>query len=99
MDYQYFSDAPVFVNFMISAVILSFGITLILIMPLLTYLGWRVKRSIADSNENWDTVKVVPTQGYVYQVHKESGRRRIYSLLPGDTTVNSDWIKGKTDFL
>lgn len=97
MNYPYFEGAPPMVNFMISAVLLSVTITTVVVMPLLILLGWSVKRSIKDSRENWTTVKTVPTQGYVYQVHKETGKRRIFSLLPGDTSVNKAWLKGETD--
>ena len=97
MTYQYFEGAPTAVNFMISAVLLSVAITTVVIMPCLILLGWSVKRTIKDSKENWTTVKTVPTQGYVYQVHKETGKRRTFSLLPGDTSVNKAWLRGETD--
>ncbi len=97
MNYQYFAEAPAFVNFMISAVLVSIAITTVIVMPMLVILGWSVKRTIKDSRENWTTVKTVPTQGYVYQVHKTTGERRIFSLLPGDTTINKAWLQGKTD--
>lgn len=97
MNYPYFEGAPVMVNFMISAVLVSIAITTVVVMPLLIFLGWSVKRSIKDSKENWTTVKTVPTQGYVYQVHNKTGERRTFSLLPGDTSVNKAWLKGKTD--
>lgn len=97
MNFQYFEGAPPMANFMISAVLLSVAITVVIVMPILIYLGWSVKRTIKDSKENWTTVKTVPTQGYVYQVHKETGKRRTFSLLPGDTAVNKAWLKGETD--
>ena len=97
MNYQYFIGAPAPVNFMISATILSILITLIIVLPVLLVLSRSVRRSIQDSKENWHTVKVVPTQGYVYQVHKATGQRRTFSLLPGNTTVNKAWLKGETD--
>lgn len=96
MTYQYFEGATA-LNFMTSAVLLSLAITTVVVMPFLAYLGWSVKRTIKDSKENWTTVKTVPTQGYVYQVHKKTGKRRTFSLLPGDTTVNKAWLRGETD--
>ncbi len=97
INYQYFIGAPPFVNFMISAALLSAGFTMTIVMPVLLFLGWSVKRTIRDSKENWTTVRTVPTQGYVYQVHNETGKRRVFSLLPGDTKVNKAWLKGETD--
>lgn len=97
MNYQYFEGSAPMANFMISAVLLSIAVTVVIVMPILIYLGWSVKRTIKDSKENWTTVKTVPTQGYVYQVHKESGKRRTFSLLTGDTAVNKAWLRGETD--
>lgn len=103
MNYQYFwnlGDYGKAVNFMISAVILSFGFTLVFITPLLMLLGWSVKRTIEDTKANWTNVGTITTAGYHYQIHNRTGKRRVMPIHPlGDTTPNKAWLKGQTDFL
>lgn len=78
----------------LTAIVAAVALTIFVILPLLLWLGNSVRRELIDSKENWTTVKTVMTAGYCYQVHKTTGKRRTYTVLTGDTSVNKDWLHG-----
>jgi hypothetical protein len=87
----------VFVSLAMS-VIAAVGSTMLVVMPLLVWCAWRVRKHMADM-VNWDVVRVVTTQAHEYQIHRTTGKRRVTSRLIPVPPIDKDWLAGRTEKL
>jgi hypothetical protein len=81
-----------------SSVVIAVAITAFVVMPLLYWSLWRVRKHMADM-ENWNVERVIVTQAYEYQVHKTTGKRRVTSRLNPTPPIDKDWLAGRTEKL